>query len=66
MFKYLTVPKELEDKCSNAKILGFNGNGTQTHGKIRHNIHNSYLTLHLKSLEIFARIKQHNSTVHLG
>jgi hypothetical protein len=65
-FKYLTIPKEQGDTCSNAKILGFNGSGTQRQRKIRHNIHNSYLTLHLKSLELFAQRKQHNSTVNLG
>jgi hypothetical protein len=38
----------------------------QRHGQIRHNIHNSYLTLHLKSLEFRVGRKEHNSTVHLG
>jgi hypothetical protein len=66
MFKYLTVPKELVNTSSNAKILGFNDSGTQPHGKIRHNINNSYLTLHFKSLEFRVRRKQHNGTVHLG
>jgi hypothetical protein len=30
--KYLTIPKDLGDASSNAKILGLNGSGTQRHG----------------------------------
>jgi hypothetical protein len=51
IFKFFTVPKELGNTSSSTKILGFNGSGTQRQGNIHHNIHSSYLTLHLKLLE---------------